>query len=299
LPQPCNPEAATFGGQLKDIIYSMRHSAAGAASLAPAAGWSSDLADISLDAALPKAQKQANPADFPTHWLDEQRRHREQVLLGDGVAELLRDRDYSFILGGAALQYAVPAIADSWQAAQSAIYRLVRACDVLDRDGIALYTPAPSGPTGDDLAQPSFCYHTNVTGQQLPQLLSRHLPPAPLNLAEVLQEAIQHYYRRKREGLQKPNGEIILALFDGEPTHQRALVKTLVQATYHVDQAEELGIGLLQIGNNSIAEGFFSLLEADLKLARARHGIVKFAKVESLDLNSLAEFLTTVIKKSA
>lgn len=210
-------------------------------------------------------------------------------MLGEGVAELLRDRDYSFILGGAQRHYAVPALGDCWQAAQTAIYKLVRACDVLDQDGIALYTPAT-----DDRGELSFSRYTHVTGLQLPKLLGYHLPPQPLNLSEVLDDALDHYYRRKREGLTKANGEMILALFDGEPENQRELVKALVRATYHVDQPDELGIGLLQIGNNSIAEGFFSLLEEDLKLARARHSIVKFAKVDSLDLGSLADFLQTV-----
>jgi len=207
------------------------------------------------------------------------------------VSGQLRDRDYSFILGGAAQSYAVPALGDCWQAAQAAIYRLVRACDVLDQDGIALYTPAV-----DEQGDRTFSRYTNVTGQQLPKLLSDHLPPQALNLSEALNDAIDHYYRRKREGLTKRNGEIILALFDGEPSSQRELIKALVRATYHVDQADELRIGLLQIGNNSIAEGFFSLLEEDLNLVRARHSIVKFAKLDSaalakLELHNLAAFL--------
>lgn len=303
------------GGQLKDItqIISMAHFAAGPQSRRSTSDWGADLAEVSLDASLPPAKhparsnsssgsanpvqsapKDLNPDDFPTHWLDAERQHREKLMLGEGVTELLRDRDYSFILGGAQLNYAVPAIGDCWQAAQSAIYRLVRACDVLDQDGIALYTPAV-----DDQGDRSFSRYTNVTGQQLPKLLSYHLPPQPLNLAKVIDSALEDYYRRKREGRTKPNGEIILALFDGEPEHQHQLVKTLVRATYHVDHTDELGIGLLQIGNNSIAEGFFSLLEEDLKLARARHSIVKFAKIDSLELDSLAAFLQTVAQRQA
>lgn len=285
----------------------MGHSVAGSQPLVQSTGWGSDLAEVSLDAALPQAQTRSrsseiaieeqddlrpNPNDFPTHWLDRERLNREKVMLGDSVAELLRDRDYSFILGGAQQQYAVPALGDCWQAAQKAIYKLVRTCDVLDQDGIALYTPA-----ADSQGEQSFSRYTNVTGQQLPKLLGYHLPPQPIHLSKVLDDALDHYYRRKREGLTKANGEIILALFDGEPENQRELVKALVRATYHVDQPDELGIGLLQIGNNSIAEGFFSLLEEDLKLARARHSIVKFAKVDSLKLDSLADFLQTVAQR--
>ncbi len=273
-------------------------------------GWGEDFAEVSLDAALPRphahplsqgdelvaaaGKRRPNPDDFPTHWLDAERQTREKDMLGDGVAELLRDRDYSFILGGAQRHYAVPALGDCWQAAQTAIYKLVRACDVLDQDGIFLYTPAI-----DDQGDRGFSRYTNVTGQQLPKLLGYHLPPEPLDLSEVLDDALDHYYRRKREGLTKANGEIILALFDGEPENQRKLVKALVRATYHVDQPDELGIGLLQIGNNSIAEGFFSLLAEDLSLARARHSIVKFAKVDSLKLDGLADFLSQVIGKPA
>lgn len=258
------------------------------------------VAEESLDAALPAPRShppssnglgdRPNPAELPTHWLDDERLRREQALLGDRVTALLRDRDYSFILGRAQLQYAVPALTESWRAAQTAIYRLVKACDVLDKDGIALYMPQ-----ADAAGRPNFCCHMGVTGQQLPERLKRHLPPEQIPVARVLRQALADYQHRKQAGQTKPNGEIILALFDGEPKEQLDIVRAIVEATHRIDSPQELGIGLLQIGENSIAEGFFSLLEEDLKLAGARHDIVKFRKVKTLNLDGLADFLATVI----
>lgn len=253
----------------------------------------STLGEQSLDAALPPPRAgsdRPNPAELPTHWLDGERLRREQALLGDRVVELLRDRDYSFILGRAQCQYAVPGLNEHWQAAQTAICRLVKACDVLDQDGIVLYAPQP-----DAQGNPGFCRHLGVTGSQLPDWLRQHLPPAPIPVAQVVCQALTDYHRRKQAGHTKPNGEIIVAIFDGEPEAPLEIVRAIVKATHQLDSPHELGIGLLQIGDNSIAEGFFSLLEEDLALAGAAHNIVKFCKVKSLDLDGLADFLRTVI----
>ncbi|NJR71473.1 MAG: hypothetical protein HC771_24810 [Synechococcales cyanobacterium CRU_2_2] len=283
----------------------MRDASVGPQPLEQKPAWGSQLVGLSLDQSLApppgggqvcvqgkeqaasQGQKpdsaSASLGELPTFWLDPERRRRELALLGDSVAELLRDRDYSFILGSAPQDYALPALPAAWALAQSAIHRLLRACDVLNQDGLSLYLPqetaAQETAAHRTAAQgDSFACHRHVTGQQLSQLLSQHLPPQPMNLAAALEQALEDHYARKRLGQVQANGAIILVLFDGEPTEQRRLIKSLVRATYHIDQAEELGIGLLQIGENSIAEGFFSLLEQDLKLAWPGAVIVKFRK---------------------
>ncbi len=211
--------------------------------------------------------------------------------LGNSVGRLLCDRDYTIILGRASSQYAVPHLAEQWQAAQTAIYQLVGLCDALDSDGITLYTPKPEA-----LIQPHFQCHEAVTSSTLQTILAGQTCPEAINLTLCLQTALAHYFRRKAEGRTKANGEVILALFDGEPLNRMGIVRAIVDATKHINHAGELGIGLLQIGDNSIAEGFFSLLDHDLQLAGAAFDIVKFWKVDSLNGDSLTEFLTEVIR---
>ncbi len=215
------------------------------------------------------------------------------MVLGNSVGHLLYNRDYTVILGRAADSYAMPNAVEQWQVAQAAIYKLLGVCDALDSDGITLYTPQVDEATAH--AVPHFQCHDAVTSQTAAAVLDAHQPPEQINLALSLQTALADYFRRKAEGKTKPNGEVILVLFDGEPQNRMGIVRTIVDATKHVDGTGELGIGLLQIGESPIAEGFFGMLDHDLKLAGAAHDIVKSRKIEALDENSLTEFLTQVL----
>lgn len=212
------------------------------------------------------------------------------MVLGNSIAHLLYNRDYTVILGRAVVTYGVPHAAEQWQVAQASIQKLLGICEVLDSDGITLYTPQTNAE-----AKPHFHCYESVTTRMLPSVLAEHQPLGEINLALSLQTALAQFFRRKSEGKTKPNGEIILVMFDGEPGNRMGIVRAIADASHHVKDSSELGIGLLQIGESPIATGFFSLLDDDLRLAGATSDLVKFCQIANLNEDSLTEFLTQII----
>jgi hypothetical protein len=199
---------------------------------------------------------------------------------------LVRDRDYSIILGRSRRSYDVPDLAEDWRTAEGTIETLMQLCEVLDRDGITVYSGTPTG----------YEKHDHVTRETLGDVIQSHCPPSELCLAGPLQEAIDSYLVRKSAGVTAPNGEIILAFIDGEPEDRQAIVRAIVKATRQMDRDEELGIGIVQIGEDSIATGFFKALDEDLHHGGARFDIVHSRSLESLNSSDLVEFLTSVIR---
>ncbi len=212
------------------------------------------------------------------------------MVLGNSVAHLLYHRDYSVILGRATETYGVPHAAEQWQMAEASIHKLLGLCESLDNGGITLYTPSLEARD-----TPHFHCYESVTSPMLPAVLAQHQPLGEINLALSLQMALAQFFRRKAEGIAKPNGEMIVVLFDGEPSNRMGIVRAIADASHHVQDRSELGIGLLQVGDSPIAEGFFSLLDDDLRLAGAAHDLVKFRKISTLAEDSLTEFLTQII----
>jgi hypothetical protein len=194
---------------------------------------------------------------------------------------LVRDRDYSIILGRSRRSYDVPDLAEDWRTAEGTIETLMQLCEVLDRDGITVYSGTPTG----------YEKHDHVTRETLGDVIQSHCPPSELCLAGPLQEAIDSYLVRKSAGVTAPNGEIILAFMD-----RQAIVRAIVRATRQMDRDEELGIGIVQIGEDSIATGFFKALDEDLHHGGARFDIVHSRSLESLTSADLVEFLTSVIR---
>jgi hypothetical protein len=199
---------------------------------------------------------------------------------------LVSDRDYSIILGRSRRSYDVPELAEDWQTGEGTIETLMQLCEALDRDGITIYSGTPTGYE---------TYH-NVTEKTLAAVIQSHCPPSELCLAGPLGDAIDSYLIRKSAGTTAANGEIILAFIDGEPEDRQAIVRGIVKVTQQMKRDEELGIGLIQIGKDSIAKGFFKALDEDLHRAGARFDIVHSCSLESLNSADLVEFLTRVIR---
>jgi hypothetical protein len=199
---------------------------------------------------------------------------------------LVRDRDYTIILGRSRRSYDVPELAEDWRMAEGTIETLMQLCEALDRDGITVYSGTATG----------YETHHQVTETQLAEVIQRQCPPCELCLAAPLEDAIDSFLIRKSAGATAPNGEIILAFIDGEPEDRQAIVRAIVNATKRMDCDEELGIGIIQIGEDSIATGFFKALDEDLHHGGARFDIVHSCSLESLSSADLVEFLTRVIR---
>lgn len=207
------------------------------------------------------------------------------------VTNLLSGRDYTLIIARTAkpITQAPPGYEQRWMSAQSAIHSLAKQCEAFDPDGINLYVSCRNQPS-------LFRKCERVTPGQLDQIFTDTFPPDSLELLPVLEDAIDSYFARKTSGLGKPGGEMILALLDGEPDDRMAVSRAIVHATEKMERDEELAIGLIQIGDDLLARGFFNALDDNLKSAGAKFDIVNTSVLEDVKSESLIEFLVHVLK---
>ncbi|HBB30498.1 MAG TPA: hypothetical protein DDZ80_12215 [Cyanobacteria bacterium UBA8803] len=202
---------------------------------------------------------------------------------------LLKNRDYTLILAKSPLENMPRSILppDRWQAASDAMVALAAKCSEFDPDGITVY-----------LMSDSVQKFEQVKASQIATIFQDFQatePPKTSHLAAVLQVALDNYFERKAAGQTKENGEIMIVVTDKEPAERQAVVKAIVQATKKIDRNEELGIGLAQIGEHSMTEGFFKALDEDLDRAGARFDIVDTKILDTIHIDCLTQFLLDMI----
>lgn len=205
---------------------------------------------------------------------------------------LLQNRDYTVIFAKTAVESEVPppGYEQRWSDAQTSILNLLKACEAFDPDGITLYLACEAAEMDCD-----FKWYEHVTSGQLSEFLSTNIPPRVVNLKRVLRSALDDYFARKQKGRTKANGEIILVILDGEPQDRMAIAKDIVDATHQIDTNEELGIGLVQVGDDPIARGFFRVLDDYLNEAGAKFDIVTTEVLDTIPPDALTKFLTETL----
>ncbi len=211
---------------------------------------------------------------------------------------LLQNQDYTLILGRSCVSHHVPQLPEQWQAAQSTIQTLGETCANLDRDGVKLYVASVSGADNRPEPQTEACQlltYDQVSRETLTQLLKQSCPPTSLDYVSVLEIALQDYFQRKASGQSQPNGELFLVILDGEPSDRQGLINLIVQTTQRMDNPQELAIGLVQIGEDAIAQGFFQALDDDLHIAGATYDIVHTQNITTIDTENPLDFLWDVL----
>jgi hypothetical protein len=205
---------------------------------------------------------------------------------------LLHDRDYTLIIAKTATDHLLrpPGFAKRWIAVEAAVLTLMKICERFDPDGITLYVSCYT-PQGAAL----FKQYKHLTSGYLEPVLQGNFPPDQVDLQQVLQSALDDYFVRKAAGLAKKNGEMILVMLDGEPRDRLAMMRTIKEATDKIDGDEELGIGFVQVGEDAIARGFLTAMDHYLQEMGARFDIVNYRQLETIEMNSLAEFLLNVL----
>jgi hypothetical protein len=205
----------------------------------------------------------------------------------------LQNRDYTLILARTNVDQPTnpPGFSERWNRAEKSVLALARLCEDLDPDGITVYASCQA--VDKDCL---FRKYEHVAKVDLLNIIEENYPPNAVNLRQVLEDALEDYFNRKTVGQTKPNGEIILMLLDGEPGDRMAVVKTIVNATQRLEHNKELKIGLVQIGDDLIARGFFAALDENLKEAGAKFDIVYTRILETIKPESLTEFLLDVIQ---
>lgn len=168
---------------------------------------------------------------------------------------MLEQRDYTLIIdkSGSMGQKDVGNGQTRWQAVQESTLALARRCEQLDPDGLTVY-----------LFSSNFARHDGITSARVADLFASASPDGATNLAPVLKDAFDGYFRRKAARQSKPSGELILVITDGAPNDEEEVIDVIVEATHRMERDEELAVSFIQIGRDSAASAYLKRLDDDL-----------------------------------
>ncbi|MBW4619236.1 MAG: VWA domain-containing protein [Cyanosarcina radialis HA8281-LM2] len=199
---------------------------------------------------------------------------------------MVQDRDYTLIIdkSGSMSTPDQKGGKSRWDAAQESTLALARKCEQFDPDGITVY-----------LFSGRFKRYDDVTSSRVAQIFQENEPSGTTDLAGVLQDATNSYFRRKAAGQSKPNGETILVITDGEPDDRKAVMRVIIEASRHMDRDEELAISLIQVGNDNTATRFLKALDDELTSAGAKFDLVDTITLEDMENFTLTEVLLNAI----
>jgi hypothetical protein len=196
------------------------------------------------------------------------------------------ERDYTLIIdksGSMALKDQ-PGGRSRWAVARESAEALAARCDELDPDGITLYVFASR-----------FRRYDGVNAAGVARVFLENEPCGGTDLAGVLLHAFEGYFDRKRGGEAKRGGETIVVVTDGEPDDKRAVMRVIVEASRRIDRDEELGVSLVQVGDDPAARRFLKVLDDDLGRAGARFDIVDTVTLDEMEDIGLTETLLRAI----
>lgn len=198
----------------------------------------------------------------------------------------MKDRDYTLILdkSGSMSTPDQQGGRSRWEIAQESTLALARKCEQFDPDGITVY-----------VFSGKFKRYDDVTSAKVAQIFQENDPAGTTNLAAVLQDAVNNYFKRKAAGQTKPNGETILVITDGEPDDRRAVFEVIITATRQMERDEELAISMIQVGSDSQATKFLKALDDQLQGVGAKFDICDTVTLDDLEDMSLADVLMNAI----
>lgn len=199
---------------------------------------------------------------------------------------MMSDRDYTLIIDKSG-SMSTPDQAggrNRWEIAQESTLALARKCEQFDPDGITVY-----------VFSGRFKRYDDVTSAKVAQIFQENDPAGTTNLAGVLQDALNNYFKRKAAGKTKPNGETILVITDGEPDDRKAVFEVIINATRQMDRDEELAISMIQVGSDPQATKFLKALDDQLQSVGAKFDICDTVTLDDLEDMSLADVLMNAI----
>jgi uncharacterized protein with von Willebrand factor type A (vWA) domain len=198
----------------------------------------------------------------------------------------VQDRDYTLIIdkSGSMSTPDQRGGRTRWQEAQESTLALARKCEQFDPDGITVY-----------LFSGRFKRYDDVTSSKVEQIFLENDPMGTTNLAGVLQDATENYFKRKAANQTKPNGETILVITDGEPDDRKAVMEVIVNASRKMDRDEELGISIVQVGSDASATKFLKALDDQLEGVGAKFDICDTVTIDEMEELTIAEVLLKAI----
>ena len=202
------------------------------------------------------------------------------------MASVIENRDYTLLIDkSSSMAGSDPSAAQSrWEIAREATQALAETCEKIDPDGITVY-----------LFSGRFRRYDNVTSGKVAQIYEDNEPMGPTDLASVLQDALDNYFKRKVGNATKPNGETLLVITDGAPTDYKSVMRIIIDASQKMDRDEELAISLIQVGNDKKAATYLKALDDQLQSAGAKFDIVDTVTVEDMQGMSLSDVLLNAI----
>ena len=198
----------------------------------------------------------------------------------------MQDRDYTLIIDKSG-SMSTPDQAGGrsrWEMAQESTLALARKCEQFDPDGITVY-----------LFSSRFKRYDNVTSSKVAQIFLENDPAGTTNLAAVLKDATDRYFQRQTAGQTKAGGETILVITDGEPDDRKAVMVAIVEASRQMERDEELGISIIQVGNDATASQFLKALDDQLQGVGAKFDICDTITLDDMADLTLSEVLLNAI----
>ncbi len=201
-------------------------------------------------------------------------------------SSIISNRDYTLIIDKSSSMSVndQPQGKTRWEAAQESALALAKECEQNDPDGITVYLF--SGP---------FRRYDNVTSDKVSQIYQENEPMGGTDLASVLFDATDNYFKRKAEGTSKTNGETFLVITDGEPDDCKAVMRVIIDASQKIDRDEEMGISLIQVGKDRKATAFLKALDDRLEAAGAKFDIVDTVTIDDMQGMTLSEVLLNAL----
>ncbi|MBK1990936.1 VWA domain-containing protein [Sphaerospermopsis aphanizomenoides BCCUSP55] len=199
---------------------------------------------------------------------------------------MLENRDYTLLIDSSASMGKPLGQSEKtkWLALQESTFALACKCEQFDPDGITVY-----------LFSRNFQRFDHVTSAKVAQIFAENIPADTTNLVGVLQDAINNYFQRKAAGKTKPNGEIILVITDGTPNDRQAVYEVIINATHKMENDQELGISIIQVGADPQATKFLKALDDKLQSIGAKFDICDTITLEDLEEMSLTDVLMNAI----
>jgi hypothetical protein len=195
---------------------------------------------------------------------------------------LIRDRDYTLLIDKSQSMSTQdqPEGKSRWEVAQESTYALAKECEDYDPDGITVY-----------LFSSRFKRYDNVTSNKVNEIYAENDPMGKTNLYGVLQHALENYFQRKAVGQTKPNGETFLIITDGEPEDRKGVMRLIIETSRRVERDNELGISLIQVGDDPKVTEYLKALDDQLLDAGAQFDIVDTITMADMGNSSLSDVL--------
>ncbi|MGD1912312.1 MAG: VWA domain-containing protein [Rivularia sp. (in: cyanobacteria)] len=199
---------------------------------------------------------------------------------------MIKERDYTLIIDKSGSMSTPDQVGgrSRWEIMQESTLALARKCEQLDPDGMTLY-----------LFSGKFKRYDDVTSDKVAQIFMENDPAGTTNLASVLKQATDDYFKRKAAGQTKPNGETIVVVTDGEPDDRKAVFEVIINASRQMEIDEELAISIIQVGSDAQATKFLKALDDQMESIGAKFDICDTITLDDMEDMTLAEILTNAI----